>query len=160
MTTAGNMQRELRIDRLTDTIADSESDDHFSDAHSLPAESSRASPIPRTRVEKVSDEPSYGEVPGTDAYRLREGDAEPDEIAVIADGDGADTSDGSTTAHLPGRPSTPGGKPVPTTVLEESADGDGAKTPDGKKHEADPVPDLVVKADGTLDIAGTTGTNA
>lgn len=61
---------------------------------------------------------------------------------------------------MPDRPTTPGGKPIPTTVLEESADGDGAKTPDGKKHEADPVPDLVVKADGTLDIAGNTGTNA
>ncbi|TDZ17811.1 Uncharacterized protein Cob_v009342 [Colletotrichum orbiculare MAFF 240422] len=41
-----------------------------------------ASPIPKTRVEKVDDEPSYGEVPGTEAYRMREGDAEPDEIAI------------------------------------------------------------------------------
>ncbi|KJR89466.1 uncharacterized protein SPSK_06127 [Sporothrix schenckii 1099-18] len=139
--------------------ADSESDDHFSDAHSLPAESSRASPIPRTRVEKISDEPSYGEVPGTDAYRLREGDAEPDEIAMIADADGG-ASDGLATTHLPDRPSTPGGKPIPTTLVEETPDGDGAKTPDGKKHESDPVPDLVVKADGTLNFAGNTALNS
>ncbi|CAK7201433.1 hypothetical protein SEUCBS139899_004137 [Sporothrix eucalyptigena] len=137
--------------------ADSESDDHFSDAHSIPNESSRAaSPIPRTRVEKVSDEPSYGEVPGTEAYRMREGDAEPDEIAVIADGDDAGSDTG--IAQLSDRPTTPGGQPIPTTVLEESADGDGAKTPDWKKHETDPLPDVIVKADGTLEdgSAGTT----
>ncbi|CAK7232434.1 hypothetical protein SBRCBS47491_008269 [Sporothrix bragantina] len=142
-------------------MAESESDDHFSDAQSVPNESSRAqSPIPRTRVEKVSDEPSYGEVPGTEAYRMREGDAEPDEIAVIADSEDAanDAGGSTTTTNIPDRPSTPGGQPIPTTVLEESADGDGAKTPDGKKHEADPLPDLIVKADGTLEdgSAGTT----
>ena len=147
-------------------MAESESDDHFSDAQSIANDSSPASPIPRTRVEKVSDEPSYGEVPGTEAYRMREGDAEPDEIAVIADSnsnDAAGDAAGLTAAaHLPDRPSTPGDRPIPTTILEESADGDGAKTPDGKKHEADPLPDLIVKADGTLEGGsnGTTGTNA
>ncbi len=129
----------------------------------MPAESSRASPIPKTRVEKVSDEPSYGEVPGTEAYRKREGDAEPDEIAIIAD-DSTDRGDGKTpasgTLEAADRPRTPGGKPIPVTVLE-SADGDGAKTPDGKKHESDTLPDVVLKADVMLEgsSTGSTGTN-
>ncbi|EPE03949.1 hypothetical protein F503_04797 [Ophiostoma piceae UAMH 11346] len=135
-----------------DLGSDSDSEDHFSDAQSVPAESSRASPIPKTRVEKVDNEPSYGEVPGTEAYRLREGDAEPDEIAVIQDSNQNDKeSDAASTLPKPH---------VPTTVLEEAPDAEGAKTPDGKKHEADPVPDLVVKADGTLEISGTETTTS
>jgi len=40
-------------------------------------------PIPITRVERVDDEPSHGEVPGTEAYDMRTADAEPDQFAVI-----------------------------------------------------------------------------
>lgn len=42
-------------------------------------------PIPTTRVEKVDDKPSHGEVPGTLAYEKREEDAEPDEVEVVGD---------------------------------------------------------------------------
>ncbi|KAJ5287700.1 hypothetical protein N7478_003386 [Penicillium angulare] len=44
------------------------------------------SPIPQTIVEKVdSDEPSFGEVPGTDAYDKRQADATPDIVKDISD---------------------------------------------------------------------------
>ncbi|EFX01737.1 hypothetical protein CMQ_8203 [Grosmannia clavigera kw1407] len=123
-------------------------DEHFSDAQSVPAGSPHSSPIPTTRVEKVSDEPSYGEVPGTEAYRLREGDALPDEITILAN-----KGEDSTV----GRPVSQHGL-VPTTVLEEATDDAGAKAPEGKTHhQEDPAPDLVVKADGRVEVgAGTT----
>ena len=62
----------------------SDSEEHFSDAHSAPSsESHPTSPIPKTRVERVDDKPAYGEVPGTAAYQMREEDAAPDEIAYV-----------------------------------------------------------------------------
>lgn len=39
--------------------------------------------IPTTRVERVDDEPSHGEVPGTEAFDMRTADATPDEFEVI-----------------------------------------------------------------------------
>ncbi len=42
-------------------------------------------PIPITKVEKVDSEPSYGEIPGTQAFELREEDATPDEVEVVGD---------------------------------------------------------------------------
>jgi hypothetical protein len=42
-------------------------------------------PIPITRVEKVDSEPSHGEVPGTDAFEIRKGDAEPDIVEEVGD---------------------------------------------------------------------------
>ncbi|KAH8884495.1 hypothetical protein GQ53DRAFT_879948 [Thozetella sp. PMI_491] len=118
------------------------SDEHFSDAQSGLPDSHRTSPIPKTRVEKVDDEPSYGEVPGTEAYRLREEDAEPDEIAIVPDQDSKPASDEVR--------STPGGQPVPTTLVEETPDEPESKRhPEiEKKHRADPPPDLVLRADG------------
>jgi len=139
--------------RPAPAVESSESDDHFSDAQSAPSESQRNSPIPRTRVEKVSDEPSYGEVPGTDAYRLREGDAEPDEIAIIPEGDKKPASD-EEESH------SPGGKTIPKTVVEESPDQEGSTTHPEKKHRSDPPPDLILKADGKVeDGSSATGTD-
>ena len=37
-------------------------------------------PIPRTVITKVDPNPTYGEVPGTDAYELRTNDAKPDNV--------------------------------------------------------------------------------
>ena len=129
----------------------SESDDHFSDAQSAPSESHRNSPIPKTRVEKVSDEPSYGEVPGTEAYKKREGDAEPDEIAIIPDkATQAPQVDGAKSP-------TPGGHPIPKTVVEETEDAAGSETHGEKRHRSDPPPDLVLKAGGKAESA--TGTD-
>ncbi|KAI1383300.1 uncharacterized protein F4822DRAFT_434420 [Hypoxylon trugodes] len=125
-------------------LASSDSDEHFSDAQSSPGNSpGSASPVPRTRVEKVDDEPSYGEVPGTEAYKKRTEDAEPDEIAIIHDKKSESVS--------PDRPVTPGGHPIPKTVVDESADVPGSSTHRYHEslHQADASPDFVRKPDGT-----------
>jgi hypothetical protein len=41
--------------------------------------------LPITRVEKVDSEPSHGEVPGTRAFEIRKGDAEPDVVEQVED---------------------------------------------------------------------------
>ena len=35
-------------------------------------------PVPRTVITRVDSKPAHGEVPGTEAYDMRQGDAEPD----------------------------------------------------------------------------------
>lgn len=130
----------------------SESDDHFSDAQSAPR-SSAASPIPKLRVEKISDEPSYGEVPGTEAYKLREGDAEPDEIAIVPEE--KMVADGEEQEEDIKSPSTPGGHPIPKTVVEESSGNSEAQTHPETKHKADTPADLVVKSSEEQDGTGT-----
>ena len=118
-----------------------------------------ASPIPKTRVEKIDDKPAYGEVPGTQAYRLREGDAEPDEIAIIPDPSEPSKPEPET---IP-RSHTPGGHPIPTTVVEETPDVEGSVThPENRqRRKSDAHPDLVVKADGKVENGGAAnGTDA
>jgi hypothetical protein len=120
----------------------SDSEDHFSDAQS--GIHSPSSPVPVTRVEKVDNEPSYGEVPGTDAYKMRVEDAQPDQIAVIP-------GDESTRPKSPliDRPSTPGGHPIPITVVER-VDASSATlgglpgTSSHHVHKADAEPDVVL----------------
>ncbi|KAM7207056.1 hypothetical protein V8F33_000155 [Rhypophila sp. PSN 637] len=129
--------------------ATSDSEDHFSDAQSGPPASHPASPIPRTRVERVDDKPAYGEVPGTKAYSMREEDAQPDEIAFVPEPD----SKLSGESEEPSRATTPGGHPIPKTVVEETPDSPTAVThpetaEQQKQHRADPPPDIIVKADG------------
>ncbi|KAK3906786.1 hypothetical protein C8A05DRAFT_11479 [Staphylotrichum tortipilum] len=130
----------------------SDSEEHYSDAQSGPASPGRASPIPRTRVERVDDKPAYGEVPGTQAYRLREGDAEPDEIAIIPD----PSEPLKPESELPARSPTPGGHPIPKTVVEETPDTPGSVThPENRQRRlSDARPDLVVKADGHVEEGG------
>jgi hypothetical protein len=108
----------------------SESDDHFSDAQS--------SPVPKLRVEKVDDEPSYGEVPGTEAYEKRTEDAAPDEIAVLST---------KASSSEPMSPSSP----IPKTVVEETEDAPGSTTHHYHENlrQADATPDVVHKPDGT-----------
>jgi hypothetical protein len=127
------------------------------------------SPIPKMRVEKVDDEPSYGEVPGTQAYKMREADATPDEIAIIPDGtlpNGTpkDALKSPTQDHSSQRSQSPGGHPIPRTVVEESADVEGSvEHPEVKeRHAADAPPDLVIQPDGTKLEGGdgTSGTDA
>ncbi|KAI1454384.1 hypothetical protein F4805DRAFT_324804 [Annulohypoxylon moriforme] len=125
-------------------LASSDSDEHFSDAQTSPGNSpGSASPVPRTRVEKVDDEPSYGEVPGTEAYKKRTEDAEPDEIAIL--------NETKSQSVSPDRPVTPGGHPIPKTVVEESEDapGSSAHRYHESLHQADASPDFIRKADGT-----------
>ncbi|RAL63212.1 hypothetical protein DID88_004290 [Monilinia fructigena] len=126
---------------LQEPVESSDSDDHFSDAHSGLEPSIEPSPtVPTTRIEKVDDEPSYGEVPGTEAYNMRTEDAEPDQIAMVPEYDGASPSR---------RPSTPGDLPIPTTVVEKidpdtPSHGEVPGTPAYEKRKADAVPDLVL----------------
>ncbi|KAK4692156.1 hypothetical protein P7C71_g4996, partial [Lecanoromycetidae sp. Uapishka_2] len=46
-------------------------------------------PIPTTVITKVDSEPSHGEVPGTDAFEIRKGDAKPDIVEKKGDVSGA-----------------------------------------------------------------------
>ncbi len=78
---------------------------------------------------------------------MREGDAEPDEIAIIPDNTEKAPPSGDE-AHLS---PTPGGQPIPKTVVEESPDTDGSQVHPEKRHRADPPPDLVLKADGKVE---------
>lgn len=131
----------------------SDSEDHFSDAQSAqsglePAFADGPSfpgNIPHTRVEKVDDEASYGEEPGTDAYKMREQDASPDEIAIIPDHE-------TPSAQPSSKPSTsPGGQPIPMMVVEKvdpssPSHGEVPGTLAHEKRAADAVPDLVVRS--------------
>lgn len=127
-------------------------DDHFSDAsegrsqsRSLNA-SRAASPVPRTRVEKVDDEPRHGEVPGTTEYSKRGQDAVPDEVEVVPEGSR------SRSSSRVERPVTPGGTPIPQTIVskvdEAPSYGDVPGTPAYNQRKADAVPDIVVKMPG------------
>ncbi|KAK0748131.1 hypothetical protein B0T21DRAFT_343827 [Apiosordaria backusii] len=139
-------ERRGTIDPGAHDLAESDSEEHYSDAQSGPVGSVPASPIPRTRVERVDDKPAYGEVPGTEAYSKREGDAEPDEIAIIPDPLDPTPPEPERYARSP----TPGGHPIPKTVVEEAPDAEGSVThPEvGERHKSDPHPDVTIKADG------------
>lgn len=140
---------------LIPRAASSDSDEHFSDAQSDRVDTPvPASPVPKTRVEKVDNEPSYGEVPGTEAYEKRTGDAAPDEIAVIPDSSAAVPVLDASPAS-PERPTTPGGQPIPKTVVDEAADEPGAESHHFHEHlhQADAVPDVVRKPDGTAEAS-------
>ncbi|KAL8871586.1 MAG: hypothetical protein Q9174_002610 [Haloplaca sp. 1 TL-2023] len=130
-------------------------DEVFSDAQEDAKESSaRSSPIPTTRVEKlmmdqVDDRESHGEVPGTEAYRMRSQDAVPDELAIV--GDTSNPSSRRTSQSQPDRTSTPGGTPIPKTVIEkidpeEPSHGDVPGTAAHHMRQADAVPDLVIQS--------------
>lgn len=132
-------------------ILESSSDEHFSDASEGRAgqtgRSNVTSPIPTTRVERVDDEPSYGEVPGTEAYKKRVQDAVPDEVEVVPEGS---RSRSASRVGLGDRPYTPGGTPVPKTVVEkvdpeQPSYGDVPGTHAYEVRAADAVPDVVVK---------------
>ncbi|KAK0389611.1 hypothetical protein NLU13_3186 [Sarocladium strictum] len=120
----------------------SDSEDQFTDAQSGPASPSVSPPVPKTRVERVDDEPAHGEVAGTDAHEKRLQDAKPDEIAVIPESD--DTS--TPRAEQPSSATN-----IPTTVVEESAgDLPGPHSAEFEaKREADASPDVIVTPDGT-----------
>ncbi|KAF2107637.1 hypothetical protein BDV96DRAFT_589133 [Lophiotrema nucula] len=134
---------------------ESSSDEHFSDAsegreaRAGQAERSNAtSPIPMTRVERVDDEPSYGEVPGTDAYNKRAQDAVPDEVEIVPEGT---RSRSVSRVSAENRPLTPGGSPVPRTVVEKvdpetPSHGEVPGTEAHKIRAADAIPDVILKA--------------
>ncbi|KAJ4292510.1 hypothetical protein N0V90_009172 [Kalmusia sp. IMI 367209] len=143
---------ELQDSGTKDLAAESSSDEHFSDASEgrpgQPDRSNATSPIPVTRVERVDDQPSYGEVPGTDAYQKRVQDAVPDEVEVVPEGS---RSRSASRVSLSDRPFTPGGTQVPKTVVEKvdpdaPSYGDVPGTQAYELRAADAVPDIVLKA--------------
>ena len=132
--------------RLLESSNNSEnSEEVFSDARQ--SYSGPNSPIPTTRVEKVDDVPSHGEVPGTDAYNMRTQDAVPDELEIVPDGLGSESVSrgGSENPSL-----SPGGTPIPKTVVEkvDPTSPSHGEVPGTTAHEirkADAVPDLVLQ---------------
>ncbi|KAJ5232196.1 hypothetical protein N7468_005152 [Penicillium chermesinum] len=140
--------------RLTESlslfIASSSDEDHFSDASEGqdPPQNKPPSPATPLLVERVDDSTLHGELPGTTAYEKREQDAVPDEIEVIPEGS---QSRSQFQAGLPDRPLTPGGKPIPYTMVEkvdpdQPSYGDVPGTEAYNKRQADAVPDSVMKA--------------
>ncbi|KAI7658674.1 hypothetical protein KC319_g9183 [Hortaea werneckii] len=140
-------------------LSASESDDHFSSAsEGTPNLNNDAldSAIPVTRVERVDDKASHGEVPGTSAYEQRTQDAVPDEVEVVPEGKrprsgtAASRARGISNASGSSRPSTPGGTPVPRTVVERVDDkpayGEVAGTQAHEMRMADAEPDEVVRS--------------
>ncbi|KIW11167.1 hypothetical protein PV08_10467 [Exophiala spinifera] len=120
-------------------------EDHFSDASEGQKRSrpvTPVSPIPRTRIEKVDDEPSYGEVPGTPAYDKRALDAVPDEVEILS----PNRSRGVSIE----RPTTPGGTLIPRTVVEKldpesPSYGEVPGTPAYQQRQMDAAPDVILK---------------
>lgn len=95
----------------------------------------------------MDDGPSHGDVPGTHAYEQRGQDAVPDEIEVVPEGS---RSRSHSRAGLQDRPSTPGGSPIPQTLVEKvdpntPSHGDVPGTPAYDQRKADAVPDFVMK---------------
>ena len=86
--------------------------------------------IPKTRVELVDDEPSHGDVVGTEAHEIRRGDAVPDEVEVI-----------------PESTSSIGESPIPKTRVElvddEPSHGDVPGTEAHDMRKGDAAPDEV-----------------
>ncbi|KAK2757007.1 hypothetical protein FQN54_004975 [Arachnomyces sp. PD_36] len=148
---------ELEDPGAPDSVSESE-EDHFSDASEGRRSSSRPtsgrfSPVPRTKVERVDDTPSYGEIPGSPAYGKRAQDAVPDEVEIVPEGS---RSRRQSTAGMSDRPSSPSGGTTPRTVVEKVdpespsyGDVPGTEAYDARK--ADAPPDVILKAseDGT-----------
>lgn len=86
---------------------------------------------------------------------MREGDAAPDEIAILPQDNktaGAEEQDQEEDIKSP---STPGGQPIPKTVVEESSGNSEAQSHPEVKHKADTPADLVVKSPVEQDGTGT-----
>lgn len=134
------------VDKGLTTQSES-SDDHFSSASEGAAEP--RSPIPLTRVERIDDIPSYGEVPGTPSYAKRTADAVPDEVEIVPDGlrsRSGTRSRAMSNLSLSDSPSS-GGPPIPKTVVErvddKPAHGEVEGTKAHEKRLADAEPDEV-----------------
>ncbi|KAI9786806.1 MAG: hypothetical protein M1835_002930 [Candelina submexicana] len=137
---------------IEDPEASENEEDHFSDASEGRQATTKGrgsdSPIPITRVERVDDAPSHGEVPGTAAYNIRTQDAIPDEVEIVPEGS---QSRSSSRSRVEDNPSMPGGGPIPKTVVEKvdpssPSHGDVPGTEAHQLRKADAVPDVVLKA--------------
>ncbi|KAL8922701.1 MAG: hypothetical protein Q9208_005014 [Pyrenodesmia sp. 3 TL-2023] len=131
-------------------LSSGDEEEVFSDAQEDPKASSRTnSPIPTTRVEKVDDRDSHGDVPGTEAYNMRKQDAVPDELEIV--GDVSSPSPRRVSQSQPDRTSTPGGTPIPKTVVEKidstsPSHGEVPRTAAHHMRQADAVPDVILQS--------------
>jgi Domain of unknown function (DUF5102) len=130
----------------------SDDSDQFVDApdsaRAVPERSRDTSPIPITRVERVDDVPTYGEIPGTAAYKKRSADAVPDEVEVVPDGQRSRSHSILRPDHSP---VTPGGSPIPKIIAEKidpdvPAYGDVPGTAAYEMRKADAQPDEIVRS--------------
>lgn len=125
-------------------VESSDSDDHFSDAQSGLDYSGRTSPVvPLTRVERVDNEPSHGEVPRTGAF---------DEVAAVIP-EGAEAGPQSPT---------PGEHPIPLVEKVDPSSPSNGEVPGTSVHDkpdADAVPDMVITT-GELSRSSSTRSRA
>lgn len=77
---------------------------------------------------------------------MRQEDAEPDEIAVVPEEQKAGDEEKDAA------PPTPGGHPIPRTVVEETSGNSEAQSHPEKKYTADAPPDLILKHDGSEEV--------
>ena len=70
--------------------------------------------IPKTRIERVDEGLAHGEVPGTEAYEIRKGDAAADEVEIIPEDSAQQQEERSTKV---------GDMPIPTTRIERVDEG-------------------------------------
>jgi hypothetical protein len=146
---------EALMQTLTSNQTESSADEeYFSDASEGRRRNSRTgspfrspSPIPKTRVERVDDKPSHGEVPGSPGYEKRRQDAVPDEVEIVPEGK---LSKRSSTQFLEPT-AAPGGTVIPRTVVEKvdpssPSHGDVPGTAAYQKRLADAPPDVVLKS--------------
>ncbi len=96
----------------------------------------------------MDDRDSYGEVPGTAAYKMREQDAVPDALEIIPDG--SENRPKSSTSNQDSLAS-PRDIPIPKMVVEKvdpksPSHGDVPGTAAHSKRQADAVPDVILQA--------------
>ena len=129
------------------TESSNDEEEVFTDARE--SDASPSSPIPTTRVEKVDDAPSHGDLPGTEAYDKRTQDAIPDEIAVIPEN--KQNRPSPIAINSPSAVTPPQQSPIPMTRVEKvdptsPSHGEVPGTPAYAKRVADAIPDAIVKA--------------
>lgn len=73
-----------KADAVTDIIKPASSPEPDSASEPKSASSTEV-PVPRMVVTRIDSKPAHGEVPGTEAYEIRKGDAEPDVLEKQAD---------------------------------------------------------------------------
>ena len=117
--------------------------------------------IPTTRVEKVDDEPSHGDVPGTAAHSMRTQDAVPDEIEIIPEGSRSRSASNLSSRNA-SRDASREGTPIPKTIVEKidpqtPSHGEIPGTMAYALRQADAEPDVIVTAPETsrMDLEGT-----
>ncbi|KAG5962199.1 hypothetical protein E4U58_003986, partial [Claviceps cyperi] len=121
--------RQREADAQPDEIAVlGHAEDHLEEA---------STPIPKTRVEKIDSIPSHGEVPGTEAHKQREADAQPDEIAVLDD---------FTKEHVEEASMDTPRQDIPITVLEPVQSDHAESSASIKSPDVDAMPDIVLEA--------------